>query len=793
MKAKKPGSVRIRVARGGHRDVLLLGLVVVFCTVAAATWAVAQQMKLPDSWKLAAAVVAAVGAAIAIPVGNGFITGYRDRRQRRRQLASQLSLDFRFVSGLSGPRVADKHDPYELGVTKAAVRNGPERAADAAGPSVPPHYVWRDIDTPEPGVETGELGAALGAFRFVLIRGASKVGKSRTAFEAMQRTFPDRLLLVPTRKASLPRLLEAEEVVGAGLQLPDCVIWLDDLEKYIGAEGLTKNVLERLTSEGHGRVTVLATMRTEEWPKPNQEVGEDVWQLVDSAHRVDLERKLSAEELSRAEEAGSDPRIAAAISHADRYGLAEYLAAGPELLDRLMTGRTDNPPGVAIVRAAVDWRRAGLLRAAPAEALRRLFPIYLEDRRARHLDAQAFQTGLLWATERICGTAALLDEDETEGYRAFEYIVDNFERRAGSHEETVPTESWNIVLGQVTDPEEAFDVGVAAYNAKQAVIAERGWRVAAEAGEATAAKNLGVLLVGLDRKPEAEAWYQQAAEAGDATAANNLGVLLGKLDRKPEAEAWFRQAADAGHANAAFNLGVQLVGLNRKPEAEAWFRQAADAGHADAAYNLAALLVGLDRKPEAEAWYRQAADAGHAGAAYNLGVLLVGLNRKPEAEAWYRQAAEAGDADAAFNLGVLLVGLDRKPEAEAWYQQAAEAGDAHAAFNLAALLVGLDRKPEAEAWYRQAAEAGDAHAAFNLGVLLEELDRKPEAEAWYQHAAEAGDATAANNLGVLLGKLDRKPEAEAWFRQAAEAGNTNAAKNLGILLEKLDRTPEVEA
>src|SRR5207237_985211 len=67
---------------------------------------------------------------------------------------------------------------------------------------------------------------------------------SPAAFEAMQRCFPDHLLLVPTGKGSLPNLEKL------GIRLPDAVIWLDELDRYLGEDGLTTSLLERLTEQG---------------------------------------------------------------------------------------------------------------------------------------------------------------------------------------------------------------------------------------------------------------------------------------------------------------------------------------------------------------------------------------------------------------------------------------------------------------------------------------------------------------------------------------------------------------
>ena len=84
------------------------------------------------------------------------------------------------------------------------------------------------------------------------------------------------------------------------------------------------------------------------------------------------------------------------------------------------------------------------------------------------------------------------------------------------------------------------------------------------------------------------------AEAGDANAQYNLGVMYGRGDGVPqdyaEAVKWYRLAADQGHASAQSNLGVMYGNGDGVPqdyaEAIRWYRLAADQGDADAQYNL---------------------------------------------------------------------------------------------------------------------------------------------------------------------------------------------------------------
>ena len=169
----------------------------------------------------------------------------------------------------------------------------------------------------------------------------------------------------------------------------------------------------------------------------------------------------------------------------------------------------------------------------------------------------------------------------------------------------------------------------------------------------------------------ARGWYEQAAEAGDAVAMFNLGVLL-EEDEPAAARAWYEQAVEAGETDAMLNLGL-LLKEDEPAVARSWYERAAEAGDAGAMLNLGLLLE--DDDPAAErSWYERAAAAGHAGAMFNLGLLLE-EDDPAAARAWYERAAEAGDADAMLNLGLLLE-EDDPDAAQAWYDRGAEAEQA---------------------------------------------------------------------------------------------------------------------
>ncbi|MDX2145962.1 MAG: caspase family protein, partial [Planctomycetota bacterium] len=162
------------------------------------------------------------------------------------------------------------------------------------------------------------------------------------------------------------------------------------------------------------------------------------------------------------------------------------------------------------------------------------------------------------------------------------------------------------------------------------------------------------------RKDYAEAmkWYRKAADAGEALAMNNIGLLYhngkGVTQDYAEAMRWYRKAADAGEAGARGNIGVLYAngqGVTQDyAEAMKWFREAADAGEAGAMGNIGRLYHNgrgvMQDYAEAMRWYRKAADAGEAWAMTSIGVLYDNGQGVTQDEAkaieWWQKAARLG-------------------------------------------------------------------------------------------------------------------------------------------------------
>ncbi|MFJ6889609.1 tetratricopeptide repeat protein [Streptomyces californicus] len=702
----------------------------------------------------------------------------------------------REISGAVTFHMADRRVPaylqdpsrWPLAGEWEALAAGVHRArTDDSGDAVTP-YVPRDQDH----LIRTRLRRAADTGGLVLVVGDSTAGKTRACFEALQAELPDYRVLAPTAGSDL---VAAIEVIARSAAR--CAVWLDDLELYLGPQGLEPGLVAEFVRQ---RIPVLATMRHQQFEVfatlgDIQGVGAERvgWVLTGARvlrqlEVVDLARIWTSSELERAGEADDD-RIADALTHHGPYGLAEYLAAGPALLQEWHRAARPggHPRAAALIAAAVDLARTGLAPPYTRSLLTEAHEPYLTAAGGPLLRPESLDTAMTWASRRRHGaTSMLTPTEDPDAWGVFDYLTDHTDTR-------IPDTLWHTALQHATSTNELTLIGGRAHEVAPG-IAEASYRRAVEAGDSYAMVNLGILLSGTGREEEAEGFYRQAVEAaGHSIAMFNLGSLLSEAGREEEAASFYRQAADAGDSHAMVNLGNLLFEAGREEEAERFYRQAVEAAdHSIAMVNLGRLLLKAGRKGEAESFYRQAADAGDSDAMARLGTLLSETGRREEAEGFYRQAVQAGDSDAMFSLGYLLSKTGRGEEAEGFYRQAVQAGDSDAMVSLGILLSKSGRLEEAESFYRQAADAGEISAMFNLGILLTKAGRAEEAESFYRQAADAGDNRAMFNLGVLLFKAGRLEEAEGFYRQAADAGEISATINLGILLSETGRGEEAE-
>lgn len=188
---------------------------------------------------------------------------------------------------------------------------------------------------------------------------------------------------------------------------------------------------------------------------------------------------------------------------------------------------------------------------------------------------------------------------------------------------------WLAALPALADT----GAGLSAFKMKNYELAYREWKVSAEAGQAEAQFDLGVLYaqgLGVRRDlTEASNWYGKSARQGNPEAEFALGQLYSRGWGVPRDEAdairWFEMANSVESDGPPTDWArVEGYGMPRDPKQAAyWYQLAADQGHAEAQFNLARLYStgqGVKREQEqATRWMSAAATQGFAPAMAALG------------------------------------------------------------------------------------------------------------------------------------------------------------------------------
>ena len=474
---------------------------------------------------IAGGIVAVVGAVIRTVIAL--------RRSQLEEAQEQVELELRFRVPI---RLVGEIDPTEIGIDPAA-------QTILRGDKIPEYVPRRADDAIRSAVDAALDGR--GPW-LVVVEGPSKVGKSRTLFEALRSCARQRKieLVAPIDAAALKSFLTTRETrsLGAG----HLVVWLDDIEPFLNA-GVTWQTLNAWRSRASSPAIAVATYGG----KGSELIGESGSGALATIAGEVLQQ---AAEISLAATTASelDPlRTALSLDvfqSIEQHGLAAYLVAAPALERKLATGRhapgeAHSPEGLAVIYAAVDWARCGRTDPLPENLLRELWVKYLPS--GVPATDETFENGLAWALRPVAGMIALLHS--VASYRAYDYIVRLISERADAR--TPHDFAWQLAIESATDAQ-AVAVGTNAYAHGRYGDAMSAWARAitssAEEVAALALFNTGVTLGELGRSEEAVGVYDEVVERfGEAPelalreqvamALVNKGVRLGQLGRSEEA------------------------------------------------------------------------------------------------------------------------------------------------------------------------------------------------------------------------------------------------------------------
>lgn len=272
-------------------------------------------------------------------------------------------------------------------------------------------------------------------------------------------------------------------------------------------------------------------------------------EVLNQAAEIHLERLWSEGELQRATQAveeNGDPRLMSALAASGEHGVAEHIAAGPQLWRELRQASRvgGNPRGAAYAWAAIDLARAGVATPVPRSTLDGLHEYYIPGGNKALLVPESLGDAWDWATEPQLGTTRHLIPTDS-GWQAFDYLVDAVLREPQLRE--VPSQTWATALELAQDEHQRREVALAAFFNNRPDVSDRVLLPTAREGDLIAMRMLGVLHRRRDPK-KAKTWLRSAIAAGDTTSMRLLGNHFMLQGTRDKAVKWYRRAAKAGDA-----------------------------------------------------------------------------------------------------------------------------------------------------------------------------------------------------------------------------------------------------
>ncbi len=695
---------------------------------------------------------------------------------------------------------------YDAGVSKSRYA----REHDAP-------YVTRRVDQ--------RLDQAFASEPFILLVGGSKAGKTRTAFELIQRNCKGSRIIVPTGDPSAPTDIAA---LGVPVESEPTVLWLDDLDRYLTPHGLDVKVLDYFARH-HPRVTVVATMRSkrrQDLRNAEGDAGRAARMVLDRAHDIQLQGDLSQEERKEAQRLYPNEDFSA-------RGIGEQLVAAPLLEEKYDDALDTHPEGWALVQATIDWRRVGLAQPLPEPFLRELFELYLTRARPDIEPTEStWEHAREWALQPVAGSIALVHSSQANGtrlYSPFDYIVAYADGQGDAETVEIPQFAWDHAIEQLS-PEDVMTVGFVALTrqerdiAKRALLRARGPDASRET-KAWATLTAGDLEAEGGNFEDARALLEEAVASGVVdvvpVAQSDLGVLLRQLGELPRARELIEAALSSGDPSvvpvAQINLAAVLASegeLGRTWELLEAAVESSDSyvvslGQA----NLGGLLINVGELARAQEMLEAAVNSGNTQALplaqANLGGLLFKKGELERARELLEAAIESGNAQALplaqANLGGLLMNIGNAASLvrarELLEATIVETRDPQilplAQANLGGLLINTGELERARELLEAAIESGSPYvvpqAQTSLAVLLLDQGDLARADELLEAVIESGNPEAVPvaqaRLGAVLagqGQLERGRELlEAAVDSGSPLAVSLARVNLGGVLMNL--------
>ena len=153
------------------------------------------------------------------------------------------------------------------------------------------HRSDRDVDEYVRRYAHEKLHALLKERTPVLVEGPSMAGKTRLVVQVLREEWPDARVLFPKSEDDVEKLLKTRR-----RPIRDTIIFLDELERFLGKEEFTLGVLNTWIDDSCTMVATTTRMNYTRW-RAELDSKFPGWEIVNRFHPLPLEAKLSDDEL----------------------------------------------------------------------------------------------------------------------------------------------------------------------------------------------------------------------------------------------------------------------------------------------------------------------------------------------------------------------------------------------------------------------------------------------------------------------------------------------------------------
>ena len=424
-------------------------------------------------------------------------------------------------------------------------------------------------------------------------------GKTRLVVETVRKTNPSTSVWLPKEGEDIQRVYDNN------LLERNSIIIFDDIDRFLSNQTLSLGQLDEWI---RGSCTIIATMMKSSY-RPWRDEAEDKlpgWDVVNRFTIIQMDTLLTENE-QVALLSSSYADLAVTV---EKVGLAPLLGGAPAVRQRLEEGLGQHLWGYALVRAAADWRRAGL---GPATK-RQIQEVALAFKDDIAWGDPDWEEAWAWASKKLNDTVSPIRQTSSHEWEVLDLVADEANwplsqqtLKAMASTEHSPRQALAISLAMHMCRTFDSDDSVVKHIHQEADKFLR--KITAESTPNSNSFGLyAFFLTDVRREYDrAQDMYERAITADPANARNlgNYAVFLKNVRRDYDrAQAMYERAitADPNHANNLGNYAVFLKNVRRDYDrAQAMYERAitADPNHANNLGNYSQLLFATGRDKSA--------------------------------------------------------------------------------------------------------------------------------------------------------------------------------------------------